>query len=81
MHLQNISEVLKSSGFGVTIYLVITREAYQVFYGLIILVQGLFYSLLSLLHQKGNKTEDGNHIAYNIVAILYIYNGLRILPF
>ena len=31
VHLQNVSEVLKKSGCGVTIYLGITREASHIF--------------------------------------------------
>ena len=35
-----------------TIYLGITREESHIFYGLILFLQGLFYSLLTLLHRK-----------------------------
>ena len=53
IHLQNFSEVLTRAVCGGTIYLGITREASQIFYVLILLLKGMFYSLLIFLHQKG----------------------------
>ena len=53
VHFQNFSEVLTRASCGGTIYLGITTEEYHIFYGLIILLQGIFYSLLNLLQHKG----------------------------
>ena len=47
VHLQNISKVLTRAGCGGTIYLGIMREASHIFYGLILLLKGLFKSLLT----------------------------------
>ena len=44
------SEVSTRAGLGGTIYSRIMREAYNIFYGLVILMQSLFYSLFNLLH-------------------------------
>ena len=53
VHLQNFSEVSTRAGCGVTIYLGITREASHIFYNWIRLIQGLFNSLITLLHREG----------------------------
>ena len=50
VHMQNFSEVLTIAGCGVSIYLWIKMEAYHIFYNLTLLLQDLFYSLLTLLH-------------------------------
>ena len=50
VHLQNVSEALTRSQYSRTIYFVITMESYHIFYGLILLIQGLFYSLLVLFN-------------------------------
>ena len=41
-------KVATSSGCARAIYLGITRESYHIFYGLILLLKGIFYSLLTL---------------------------------
>ena len=46
--LSEFPEVSTRAGCGGTIYLGITREASQIFHGLILLLQGLFYSLITL---------------------------------
>ena len=43
VQLHLFSEILTQEGCGVTIYLGITMEASQIFYNLIILLQGLVY--------------------------------------
>ena len=47
VHLKMFSEVSTRVGYGGTIYLGITREGFHIFYGLIILLHVLFYSLLT----------------------------------
>ena len=52
VNLQNFSKVSKRSRCGGTIYLGITRKAYLIYYGLILLMPGLIYSPITFLHQK-----------------------------
>ena len=47
VHLQKYSEVSTRTGCGGTVYLGIMREASHIFYILILLLQGIFYSLLT----------------------------------
>ena len=49
VHFHHFSKAQTRAGCGVTIYLGITREAYHIFYGFILLMQDIFYSLLKLL--------------------------------
>ena len=51
------SKVSTRAGCGVAIYVGITRERYHIFYGLILLLRGLSYSLLTFLHWKGKNLE------------------------
>ena len=57
VHLQNFSKVSTRAGCGGTIYLGITREASHIFCGLILSLQGIFYSLLTSFFLKGGNTE------------------------
>ena len=50
VHLQNFSEVSRRVGCGVTIYLGIRRESYHFKKILVLLIQGLFQSLITLLY-------------------------------
>ena len=50
VHLNIFSKVLTRAGHGGTIYLGIMRETSNTFYGLILSLQGLFYSLLPFLN-------------------------------
>ena len=49
----NFYEVSTRAGFSGTIYLGITREVSNIFYGSVLFLQSLFYSLINLLHLKG----------------------------
>ena len=53
VHLQNYPKVPTRAGCGGTIYLGITRESSHIFYGLIILLEGVFYSLMTSFLFKG----------------------------
>ena len=48
LHLLIFSKVSTRAGFGGTVYLEITREVSQVFYGFVFLLRGIFYSLVTL---------------------------------
>ena len=49
VHLHNFSKVLTRSGYGGKIYVLITREAYQIFNIFSLLLKGMIYSLLNFL--------------------------------
>ena len=52
VHLQKKSEVLTREDCGGTIDFGITGDALHIFYGLIVLLQGLFYSLPTSFSEK-----------------------------
>ena len=58
MHLYNFSEGSTREDCGGTIYLGIMREAFYIFYGLILLLQGLFYSILLNFVELKIKNPD-----------------------
>ena len=57
VHFHIFSEVFTGAVYGGTLYLGIIRKSYKIFYGLILLLQGLFYSLLKLFALKRNCFE------------------------
>ena len=50
VHFQNFSKVSTREEYGGARYLGITKELYHIFYGLIILLQAVFDSLITLFH-------------------------------
>ena len=54
---QYFSKVSTRAGCAGTTYLGIMREAFHIFYGLVLLLQGLFYPLLTFFRRKGGNSE------------------------
>ena len=57
VHLQNFSKFSTRAGCGGVIYLGITREAPNIFYGFVLLMKGIFLLAANIIFLKRENTE------------------------